>query len=43
MSIQIPSDIFNFPNGDIYIGKFNVNLNTSNIYRNGTMFFFKTF
>lgn len=33
MSVQ--NDIFNFSNGDIYIGKFNVNMNTSNIYRNG--------
>lgn len=40
MNTQNKIDIFNFQNGDIYVGKFNINLTTHNIYRHGDDFFF---
>lgn len=39
MNTQNKIDIFNFQNGDIYVGKFNINLTTHNIYRHGDIFF----
>lgn len=38
MKIINKSGIFNFANGDVYAGRFNINLNTNSIYRHGTPF-----